>query len=101
MSRLIPGKAEAPSVADVRLELDAVHLDATEADPALESVDVRLQGYPDGQWVVRWGDASFDLDHRGYWGASELPLKMSQEDIDSVARELVSQVEDAIAEDSQ
>lgn len=34
--------------------------------------DVRLQVYPDGQWALHAGDASYDTDHRGYWGCSSL-----------------------------
>src|SRR3954465_10405416 len=35
-------------------------------------MDVRLQVYPGGSWALRRGDASFDTDHRGYWGAESL-----------------------------
>ena len=34
-----------------------------------EGMDIRLQVYPDGNWAIRTGDSSYDLDHRGYWGA--------------------------------
>jgi hypothetical protein len=41
-----------------------------------ECVDIRLQVYPAdgfpfvGEWAIRFGDSSYDLDHNGYWGAS-------------------------------
>lgn len=34
--------------------------------------DVRLQVTPDG-WRLWWGLSDYDLDHRGFWGASSVP----------------------------
>lgn len=39
-----------------------------------EDVDVRLQ-VVDGTWYLHSGDASYDQDHRGFWGAGSLPGK--------------------------
>jgi hypothetical protein len=40
-------------------------------------VDVRLQVLGDDgrtpDWILHVGDASYDTDHHGYWGASSLP----------------------------
>lgn len=35
--------------------------------------DVRLQVYEDGEWAIRYGLSDYDLDHRGFWGASSIP----------------------------
>jgi hypothetical protein len=40
-----------------------------------EDVDVRLQVTEDGAWYLHSGDASYDQDHRGFWGAGSLPGK--------------------------
>lgn len=61
-----------PSIEAVARELRLINanVECSEHD---EGCDVRLQVYPDGRWVVRYGDASYDLDHAGYWGASTIP----------------------------
>jgi len=62
--------------------------------------DVRLQVYPDGSWWVRYGDSSYDQDHRGYWGASCVPgcggRKNQPKRFQSieVAKDLIEQVKD-------
>lgn len=38
-------------------------------DEADEGHDYRLQVLDDGQWFVHVGDASYDNDHHGSWGA--------------------------------
>ncbi len=51
------------------------------------SIDVRLQVSEDGSnWDVHSGDASFDTDHRGYWGAS----CVSSEEIDGGRAEIIA-----------
>lgn len=61
--------------------------------------DVRLQVYEDGQWAVRWGDSSYDQDHRGYCGASSIEPTSTFEDLIQVAKDLISQAEDHEAQD--
>ncbi len=63
-------------------------------------LDVRLQVYEPGEWVVRFGLSDYDQDHRGYWGAATLNLKesFSYEDARSVAGELISQAEEQFAQ---
>ena len=56
-----------PSIADVAKQLRLLN-----ANVECEC-EVRLQVYPDGRWVVRWGDSGYDQDHRGYWGSGFIP----------------------------
>lgn len=60
--------------------------------------DVRLQVYEDGQWRLRWGDASYDIDHSGFWGASGVPGvvggKVQRFNARDVARDLIEQAKD-------
>lgn len=57
-------------------------------------IDVRLQVYENGEWMVREGDPSFDLDHHGYWGASSVGPEDSPDTILDIAACLLDQVED-------
>jgi hypothetical protein len=34
--------------------------------------DVRLQVWDDSQWKLRYGDSSYDQDHRGFWVSSKM-----------------------------
>lgn len=63
-------------------------------------VDVRLQVYPDGDWAIRTGSSDYDLDHRGYWGASSIAPSDSDEMTRALARDLIGQALDACAEDT-
>src|SRR5690606_813072 len=47
----------------------------------LETCDVRLQVYEDGDWAIRFGDSSYDQDHRGFWGASIVHAEMGHEEV--------------------
>lgn len=38
-----------------------------------DGIDVRLQVLPNGEWLLHLGDASYDTDHSGVWGADTLP----------------------------
>lgn len=62
-------------------------------------VPVRLQCH-EGHDTVRWGDPSYDTDHRGYWGASYLGPDDTWSDMVQIARDLVDQAEEqrALAE---
>ena len=63
--------------------------------------DVRLQVYEDGAWWIRYGDSSYDQDHRGYWGASCIPgcggknCRPRRFRSRDVARDLIDQVKDS------
>ncbi len=56
------------------------------------STDVRLQVWDDGTWNVHTGDASYDQDHRGFWGAS--CLSYDRQDLEALARDLIEQARD-------
>ena len=61
--------------------------------------DVRIQVYDDSEWALRWGDSSYDQDHRGYWGASSVPgvNKHGREtrfDSKATAKDMIEQAKD-------
>jgi hypothetical protein len=66
-----------------------------------ECVDIRLQVYPAdgfpfvGEWAIRFGDSSYDLDHNGYWGASCID---SETDCTDLAKDLIGQCADHAAQ---
>lgn len=83
-----------PSIAAVAAELRDINtVEITDPDPDA-SIDVRLQVYPDGTWAVRSGDASYDTDHNGHWGASSVPGNGRRFNSVDVARELIDQCRD-------
>jgi hypothetical protein len=65
-----------PSVTAVAAELRAINRECEEG------------------WAVRWGDASYDQDHRGYWGASSVPGPGEHFDAKDIARDLIEQAKD-------
>lgn len=79
-----------PSIKHVAAELRAINADA-EGD-----CDVRLQVYEDGAWAIRVGSSDYDLDHRGYWGASSVPGKRFN--ATDTARDLIEQAREAHAQ---
>lgn len=89
-------KTKFPSIAAVAAELRAINQELYPDDfPEGDSCDVRLQVYPDGDWAIRTGDSSYDLDHRGYWGCGSLDGRR----FDSVetARDLIDQAREQYA----
>ena len=54
---------------------------------------MRLQVH-DGGWYVHSGDAQYDTDHRGYWGAASVSEDDSDGALQDTARDLIRQVED-------
>lgn len=52
-------------------------------------IDVRLQVYENGMWVIHLGPSDYDLDHRGFWGASSISPRANCKEL---AMELISQV---------
>ena len=58
--------------------------------------DVRLQVWPDGSWTVHTGDASYDQDHRGKWGAACVPGRgrLTDSNAEEIAKDLLRQVEE-------
>ena len=65
----------------------------------IDETDVRLQLHNDGTISIHYGDAQYDTDHSGYWGASTLSQSDSTADLEYMARDLVNQAIDSAAED--
>lgn len=87
-----------PAVAKVAAELRSIKEffrddmgEPDDSDPESGWLDVRLQVSGDG-WAVHYGDASYDQDHRGYWGASCLSRETNCREL---ARELIAECEDS------
>ena len=60
------------------------------------SIDCRLR-YHDGSWSLLSGDASYDQDHRGHWGASSVGPNLSADDARDIVKDLVEQILDSVA----
>lgn len=61
-------------------------------------LDVRYQLFADGSCNFHSGDASYDTDHRGYWGASSVAADATDTDLYSIAEDMIEQALDAKAE---
>lgn len=61
-------------------------------------LDVRLQVLDDGMWKLHYGDAQYDTDHHGYWGASVIRVGMRRKELADVADDLIAQAEDQHAQ---
>ena len=83
-----------PSIKDVAHDLRHHHKRIDWSDDG-EGCDVRLQVYEDGSWAVRVGPSDYDLDHRGFWGASSIPPGRFRSA--NVARDLIEQAKDQYA----
>lgn len=57
-----------------------------------ESADVRLRVFGDG-WTLMVGDASYDPDHKGLWGAGTVPAdgSMTRHEAEEQAADLIGQ----------
>ena len=62
------------------------------------TIDVRLQVTED-EWGLHLGDASFDQDHRGHWGATTVAAEDDDSILDLAAQQLLDQVEESLAEE--
>lgn len=84
--------------ADVAFQLLALSeqpMDETIEDEEGErSMDVRLQ-VVDGSWTLNTGDASYDTDHRGYWGSGSITPDMSPEAARELADSLICEAAEA------
>lgn len=67
-----------------------------ESDNDTPSIDVRLQVWPSGQWTMHSGDACYDADHAGFWGAS----CVTADDTTESLRETAKQLRDDAMEDA-
>lgn len=86
-----------PSVKELADYLDKlqVSMEREIADSGEEGLDVRLQ-VTDSAWHVHTGDASYDTDHHGVWGASGL---LEDSNVTAIARELIGDAKDMHAQD--
>ena len=91
MASEIVNGVEFPSADDVATVLARIKRDIDDV------CDVRLQVYEDGAWMVRYGISDYDLDHRGFWGASSIDPDDEADTLASVAGELIDQAADACA----
>ncbi len=53
--------------------------------------DIRLQMRGEN-WSLHYGDASYDQDHRGFWGAGSVQTTYDLADLEAVAQDLIEQV---------
>ena len=97
-------KVRLPSIANVRSELVANwkylrrNFDRSEfagRGDDFAGQDVRLQVHENGNWAVHVCPSDYDQDHRGYWGAS--CLSYDRQNLTDLARDLIGQCADAIA----
>lgn len=88
-----------PSPEEIGAELASI---ADFAEPEAEGepgwADVRLQVWDDGTWAIHTGDASYDQDHRGFWGAGSLASDATESDIAQLAADLLEQALDDCAQ---
>ena len=93
-------KLRVPKPKEVADELMAIAAEI-EGYGDVPETDVRLQVMDNGSWSVHSGDASYDTDHRGYWGASTVDAKLSKRDAMEIAKDLIDQVEDQYAQSAR
>lgn len=86
----LPSKQSiAKALVELKRNMSSIGWPDKEKDQDVPWVDVRLQVYDDGDWAIRWGDPSYDQDHRGHWGCGSLSPRtncreLAQELLDSV-----------------
>jgi hypothetical protein len=85
-----------PTVQEVRDALWGIYLNLPDED---EGTEVRLQWIPGEEWQVHHGDPSYDLNHKGFWGASWIEgSMMDMACLEEVSQDLLNQVEDMEAD---
>jgi hypothetical protein len=62
----------------------------------LVETDIRLQFFSEDSWYLHSGDASYDTDHSGYWGA--VVLTTEEYDATELAQELIDQATEHCAQ---
>ena len=96
VKKIVEGKGDVPNVYDVVERLEDARYQL-EADGDVDETDIRLQ-VADGYWDVHVGDASYDTDHHGYWGASMVSIHDDEDLLFSIAEDLINEVLDDMAE---
>ena len=84
------------SVSWLSYELYKAHRDTCWEDCDGE-VDVRLQATEHDGWL-HVGDACYDTDHSGYWGAGVMTQDMDREALGQLAEDLIEQANEMAAE---
>ncbi len=64
-------------------------------------LDVRLQVWPDGDWTTRFGNSSYDQDHRGYWGSGYVIAADTDAELLDLAKDMVEQCKEHAAQAGQ
>lgn len=73
-----------------------------------DMIDVRLQvltdvhtsrHQPGTGWTLHSGDASYDTDHRGYWGSGSVTAQDTNRALRELARDLIQQAQDDEAQE--
>lgn len=82
-----------PNIRAVAAVLRLVNRGPSTTEPGVDDsfIDVRLQVYDDGSWMVRHGDPQYDQDHRGFWGTGSVPGDGKRFRSKELARELLEQ----------
>lgn len=57
------------------------------------SIDVRLQ-LIGGSYELHYGDASYDTDHRGSWGAGTVDRDATDDDLATIADDMIREAQD-------
>jgi len=65
-------------------------------DDGSPGIDVRLQVMDDGSYEHHSGDASYDTDHRGFWGCGTVAPEDDDVALTALAREIVAEVLDSV-----
>ncbi len=86
-----------PRISDIVRDLRQINNLRLEYPDDQEGIDVRLQVYEDSAWAIHVGDASYDTDHHGYWGAATVPGNSERFDATSVAKDLIDQAKEDYA----
>lgn len=71
--------------------------DSEDGDDEDRYVDLRVQ-LLDGGWTLHTGDASYDQDHRGFWGAASVAADATDADCDDIAYAMIREAADAYNE---
>lgn len=90
-----------PEVHDVTAALVSALSDLKSYGPEITEMDVRLQVIPSESmdWYIRTGDAQYDTDHRGAWGASSIDTTYTIDQLREVAKDLISQADDMLSDE--
>jgi hypothetical protein len=85
----------ASDLENVKAQFDDVPADEEGEDEEEGNyIDVRLQVRKGGSWSLHTGDASYDQDHRGFWGSGCVG---KDTDCKELAEELIGEAEEDFA----